>query len=143
MFYKVIKDNKIIDVLDNLVFLKYQPKHKRMILCDENEAQAIFSSDRSKIWHENSLYAIPTDGYDTVSIEEIDEYEYKQLKIFNCKTIEDTIDEFVLNALIGDESQFVASLKRLYDKEIIDKTMIAKLYQDKKISLAIKTQLLN
>lgn len=30
MFYKVIKNGKVIDVLDKLVYLKYQPKYDRM-----------------------------------------------------------------------------------------------------------------
>ena len=55
MYYKVLKNNKVIDVLDKLVFLKYQPKHKIMVLCDENDAQAILSSDKNTIWHEETL----------------------------------------------------------------------------------------
>ena len=96
MFYKVIKDNKVIDVLDRLVFLKYQPKHNRMIFCDEDDAQAIYSSDGEYIWHEESLYNIPVSGYDTVHLEEIDEYEYKQLKVLNMKSPESIIDEYNL-----------------------------------------------
>lgn len=102
MFYKVLKDDKIIDVLDRLVFLKYQNKHNRMIFCDINEAQAIFSSDRKHIWHEESLYKIPVDGYDTVKVEEIDEYEYEQLKMLNGKTIQEVIDAYTL-LLIQEE----------------------------------------
>lgn len=102
MFYKVLKDNKIIDVLDSLVFLKYQKKHNRMIFCDINEAQAIFSSDRKHIWHEESLYKIPVDGYDTVKVEEIDKYEYEQLKMLNGKTIQEVIDAYTL-LLIQEE----------------------------------------
>lgn len=97
MFYKVIKDNKVIDVLNRLVFLKYQKKHNRMIFCDENEAQAIYSSDGEYIWHEESLYNVPVSGYDTVRIEEIDEYEYRQLKMLNNKTPQEIIDAFVLS----------------------------------------------
>lgn len=96
MFYKVIKNNKVIDVLDHLIYLKYQPKHKIMVLSDENEAQAILSSDNETIWHEKTLYKIPVDGYDTVELIEIDEYEYKQLKALNMKTPEAIIDEFLL-----------------------------------------------
>ena len=96
MFYKVIKDNKIIDVLDRLVYLKYQKKHNRMIFCGIEEAQAIHSSDEKYIWHEESLYDIPVSGYDTVKVEEIDEYEYKQLKVLNMKTPESIIDEYNL-----------------------------------------------
>ena len=96
MYYKVLKDNKVIDVLDSLIYLKWQPKHKIMVLSDENEAQAILSSDGNSIWHEETLYKIPVSGYDTVRIEEIDEYSYKQLKMLNGKTPESIIDEYNL-----------------------------------------------
>ena len=99
MYYKVIKDNKVIDVLDHLIYLKYQPKHKTMILCDEDEAQAILSSDKNYIWHEKTLYNIPASGYDTVELVEIDSYEYRQLKTLNLKTPEEIIDEFLLNLI--------------------------------------------
>lgn len=96
MYYKVMKNNKVIDVLDNLTYLKWQDKHKTMILTDENDAQAILSSDKNTIWHEETLYRIPVSGYDTVKIEEIDEYEYKQLKVLNMKSPESIIDEYNL-----------------------------------------------
>ena len=101
MFYKVIKDGKVIDVLDKLIFLKYQPKHKIMVLCSESEAQAILSSDKNTIWHEETYYNIPehADCYDTVSVVEIYEYEYKQLKMLNGKTPEEIIDNFVKTLL--------------------------------------------
>lgn len=96
MYYKVIKDGKVIDVLDKLIYLKYQPKHKTMILTDENDAQAILSSDKNTIWHERSLYKVPVAGYDEVDIEVVDEYEYKQLKALNMKSPEAIIDEYNL-----------------------------------------------
>lgn len=99
MFYKVIKNNHVIDVLDKLIFLKYQPKHKIMVLCDESEAQAILSSDKNHIWHEASLYNIPITGYDTVKLEEIDEYEYNRLKLLNMKSPEEIIDKFVMSLI--------------------------------------------
>ena len=99
MYYKVLKNNKVIDVLDKLVFLKYQPKHKIMVLCDENEAQAILSSDKNTIWHEETLYKIPVDGYENVKIEPIDEFEYKQLKILNGKTPEEIVDLLILDLI--------------------------------------------
>ena len=99
MFYKVIKDGKVIDILDKLVFLKYQKKHNRMIFCDEEDAQAIYSSDGEHIWHEESLYNIPVSGYDTVCVEQIDEYEYKQLKILNYKTPLEIVDAFLMELI--------------------------------------------
>ena len=97
MYYKVLKNNKVIDVLDKLIYLKYQPKHKIMVLSDENEAQAILSSKKNTIWHEKSLYRVPTDElkFDTVELIEIDKYEYEQLKMLNGQTPEESIDAFV------------------------------------------------
>lgn len=96
MYYKVMKGDKVIDVLNRLVYLKYQERYNRMILCDEDEAQAILSSDEKYIWHEETLYNIPVSGYDTVRLEEIDEYEYNQLKILNGKTAQQIVDEYTL-----------------------------------------------
>lgn len=96
MFYKVMKNNKVIDVLDNLIYLKWDSKHKIMVLTDENFAQAILSSDKNTIWHERTLYKVPVDGYDCVDVEEIDEFEYKQLRVLNMRTPESIIDEYNL-----------------------------------------------
>ena len=99
MFYKVLKDNKVIDVLDNLVYLKWQDKHKIMVLTNERDAQAILSSDRRYVWHVDGMYDVPVDKYDTVTLQKIDEYEYKQLKVLNMKSPEAIIDEFVLSLI--------------------------------------------
>lgn len=96
MFYKVLKNNKVIDVLDCLTYLKWQPKNKIMLLSDLDEAQAILSSDGNIIWHIEGFYDLPIEGYDTAKIVEIDEYEYKQLKILNCKSLEEILDEYTL-----------------------------------------------
>jgi hypothetical protein len=99
MYYKVLKNNRVIDVLDNLIYLKWEPKHKIMVLSDENQAQAILSSDKNTIWHEKTLYNVPVSGYDTVEVFEIDEYEYKQLKMLNMSTPEEIIDSFLLSLI--------------------------------------------
>lgn len=94
MYYKVMKNGRVIDVLTHLVFTKYQPKHKIMITCSEDEAQAILSSDGRYIWHISGLYNVPADGYDTVELAEADVYEYEDLKRLNLKTREEIIDEY-------------------------------------------------
>ena len=101
MYYKVLKNNKVIDVLDQLIYLRYQPKHKIMVLCDENEAQAILSSDKNTIWHEKSLYNIPVSehNYETVEVVPIDKFDYEQLKILNLKTPEEIIDTLMLELI--------------------------------------------
>ena len=110
MYYKVMKNNKVIDVLDRLIFLKYQPKHNIMVFCDESEAQAILSSDQNSIWHEVSMYKIPVSGYDTVRLEEIDNYEYRQLKMLNMKTPEEIIDSYTILLLESEVLWCIASL---------------------------------
>ena len=121
MYYKVVCDNKVIDVLDNLVYLKYQPKHNRMLLCKEPEAQAVFSSDRKEIWHVEGLYDLPVVGYDTVQLIPIDKYEYRRFKVFSGKTPEEIVDGFVKLVLIDKEvDQLAESLTRLYKRQEID-----------------------
>lgn len=105
MYYKVIKNNKVIDVLDNLTYLKWQPKHKTMILSDINEAQAFLSSGKNDFYHERTLYNIPSDAdveYETVDLIEINQFEYEQLRVLNLKTPEEIIDNFVLSLLEGN-----------------------------------------
>lgn len=96
MYYKVLKNDRVIDVLDNLVFVKYQKKHNIMIGCLEHEAQAIVSSDGEHIWHVDGMYRVPVEGYDTVQLVDINKYEYEQLKMLNGRTPDEIIDEMVL-----------------------------------------------
>lgn len=99
MYYKAMIGSRVVDVLDRLIFLKYQPKHNTMVLCDESEAQAILSSDTNTIWHESTLYNIPVSGYDTVTLVEIDKHEYSQLKMLNGKTPQEIIDAYTLSLI--------------------------------------------
>ena len=101
MYYKVLKDNKVIDVLDHLTFVKYQKKHNIMVACLKSEAQAIISSDKKHFWHVDGLYALPVDDCDTVELVEIDKYEYEKLKMLNLSTPEEIIDNLVLSLIEG------------------------------------------
>lgn len=101
MYYKVIKNNKVIDVLDRLIFVKYQEKNNLMIACARNVAQAIMSSDCNYIWYVEGLQRIPVAGYDTVEIVQIDKYEYDQLKLFNLRSVSEIIDEYTLQLIEG------------------------------------------
>ena len=79
MYYKVIKNNEVIDILRNINYIKYQEKHKILLLCDIKEAQAILSSDGKCGWHIEGLYNFPLD--DTAGeIGEITKTEYEKLK---------------------------------------------------------------
>ena len=134
MFYKVIYNNKVIDVLDKLVYLRYRVKHDRMVLCKEDKAQAILSSDQEHIWHVEGFYNIPVDRYETVRIEKIDEFEYRQLKTLNNKTSEGVIDDFVEMLLDNEIELLMDSLKRLYDNKRINKSKVIELCNSGKIT---------
>ena len=101
MYYKVVKNNKVIDVLDHLKYFKWQSKHGIMLLTDVSDAQVVLSSDESTFWHTETLYKLPDDApkYEIVELISIEEHEYKQLKALNMKTPEAIIDEFVLSLL--------------------------------------------
>lgn len=98
MYYKVMQNGNVVDVLDRLIFLKYLPKHNVMVHCDIDEAQAILSSDQNIIWHVDILFKAP-DEYDTVSLKEITKTEYEQLKALNGKTPQEIIDAYTLSLL--------------------------------------------
>lgn len=101
MYYKVLKNGSVIDVLDHVAFVMYQEKHQIMVQCDEDHAQGFLSSDGNHIWHTDALYRIPVAGYDTVELVEIDRYDYERLKMLNLKTPEEIIDAYTLSLLEG------------------------------------------
>lgn len=92
--WKVIKNKKVIDVLDRLVYVRYQIKNKTLLLCDESEAEGILSSDGKHAYHTITLRKFPVDIYDSAEIEEIDIYEYERLKTLHVKTPEEIIDDY-------------------------------------------------
>lgn len=79
MYYKVIKNNEVVDILRNINYIKYQEKHKILLLCDIKEAQAILSSDGKCGWHIEGLYNFPLDNT-ACEIVEITKTEYEKLK---------------------------------------------------------------
>lgn len=101
MFFKVIKNNKIIDLVQNPKYIKYQKKHNVMLLCDENEAEGIVSSDGNHYWHVEGFPTMKNISVQTVSLVEIDEYEFNQLKILNGRTIEEILDAYTLSLVEG------------------------------------------
>ena len=71
MYYKVIKNDEVVDVLNHILYIKYQE--------NITEAQAILSSDGKYGWHIEGLYNFPPDN-DIYAIKEISKYEYDKLK---------------------------------------------------------------
>lgn len=79
MYFKVMKDNDIVDVLDHIVYIKYQKKHDLFLICNIKDSQAVLSSDGKYGWHIEGLYNFPPDNT-TYKIEEISKFEYDNLK---------------------------------------------------------------
>ena len=99
MFYRVVKNGRTIDVLDKLMYCKYQLKHKIILNCSESEAEGILSSDNKTAYHLSSLNPFPVDIFDTVILEKVNEHEYEQLKKQHCMSAEEIIDQYTASLL--------------------------------------------
>lgn len=132
MYYKVVKDGIILDVLDDVRYVKYQKKHNIFLTCDPREGQGIYSSDRSRVWHVKGLNAIPVSGYEAVELIEIDQIEYQQRKQFNKKTANELMDAFTVGLAEGRTLQLVESLVRCYKNNSLNESQI-KMFVEKNL----------
>lgn len=79
MYYKIICNNQIIDVIENIRYVKYLPKTKKSIVVDERQANGIVSSDGSQIYHLYGTKDTFNEKKLTVSVKPIEEEEYLRL----------------------------------------------------------------
>lgn len=81
MFYKIVLDGMVIDVVDGLNYVKYQERNGLTLLGSEADAYGILSSDSSTIWHVEGLQDPPA-GFTgaTVSAVEIEAEEAEELR---------------------------------------------------------------
>lgn len=126
MLYKVINDTTVLDVLDTLIYVRYQGKNGVLAVCPESKANGILSSDSIVVWHLDTLPEFPVDGYETVSIVEIDEEEYNALKDALDKNKEQDVDipvedNYIPNMITLD---FLKSSKTSEMSEVCNKTII-------------------
>ena len=79
IFYKILADGKVLDVND--VFLRWQPRHGIMIVCDPAKAEFICPRHCSGYYHPSWLNKPPEAAvYDgEIDAEEITEAEYRAL----------------------------------------------------------------
>ncbi len=99
MYYKVIHNKKVIDVLDSLQFCKYQLKHKTLLLCDEKDAQGILSSSGDTAYHIPTCLPFPVDIFPTVSLKEITKSEYDSFTRLHLKTAEQITEELIVELM--------------------------------------------
>lgn len=79
MYYKVMINGNVVDVLDHILYVKYQSKYDLLLLCDTKEAQAVLSSSGKYGWHIAGLYNFPPDNQE-YHITEITRFEYDKIK---------------------------------------------------------------
>lgn len=77
-FYKVIESGKVIDVLQNPIFVKKSTRG-HIISCDISEAAGVVSSDCNSIRHIAGRDEIPDTDWKDAELADIDETEYKEL----------------------------------------------------------------
>lgn len=79
MYYMVIKDKTIIDVLSNVIFVRTQVVHNRLMVCNQEYAEGILSSDTNTIYYASDFIEENVKNYPVVSLVEIDEEKYNSL----------------------------------------------------------------
>lgn len=81
MFYKVMHNNMLIDLLTGVEYVRYLPRQKRTVMTDSQSANGVMGSDHNTVYH---LFGRPN-TFDTtvrtVEIMEISEEEYGRLSM--------------------------------------------------------------
>ena len=79
-YYKIVIDNKTVNIAKSYGFLKYQIENNILLYCPKIEAQYIQSKDE-KLYHANWMRKIVVDefSYKEAIVEEISEEEYDEI----------------------------------------------------------------
>lgn len=104
--YKILHNNQIIDVMEDVRYVKYLPKLQKLIAVDKAQANGIVSSDGDTIYHILGTKNTFNTKKLSVQIIEITKEEYKALTT-QIKEQED------LNNRINELEKLV---KELYSK---------------------------
>ena len=101
MYYKILKDDKIIEVTDSLQYVWIPNGSKKLLICSQKDAQGVVSADGKTVWHLRGFYDFPFGNYETVEAIAITKEEYHQWKALNGRTPEEIIDEYTLSLIEG------------------------------------------
>lgn len=79
MFYKVIHNNMLVDLLTDVQWIRYLPKQKRVVMTDSQSANGIMGSDHNTLYHLSGRpYTFDTE-IKSVEIVKISEEEFDRL----------------------------------------------------------------
>ena len=79
IMYKILHNNQIIDVMEDVRYVKCLPKSQKLIAVDKAQANAVVSSDGDTIYHILGTKNTFNTKKLSVQIIEITEEEYKEL----------------------------------------------------------------
>lgn len=80
MFYKVMFNNMVVDLLTEARWVRYLPNSKRLVATDSQAANGIMGSDHDTVYH---LFGKPytfVNDVKTVEVIKIDGLEYERLQ---------------------------------------------------------------
>jgi hypothetical protein len=100
-YFKIIRNCKVVDLLSyetSPTYVKYQFANKILVRSSLKNAQGIVS-DNEKVYHTSSLLPFPVESYPTVTLEEITENEYEQIKNLEFKTADEIRQELMMDIL--------------------------------------------
>ena len=80
MYYKLLSENKIVDAVEGLEFVRFQKRNGIFISCKEEYAQAVISSGGQRIWLLSELDDERFADFQVVDYSEIGELEYLAIR---------------------------------------------------------------
>jgi len=81
MFYKIIRDNEVVDALDYLQYVRVQRVDNSLICCPAQYGQGILGSNGEDKWYSSGYVAgANVNSYPEVEIIGIEENEYSEIK---------------------------------------------------------------
>lgn len=116
MFYKVIKENTIVDAMESVSYVRQNLINKVIISSTAEICNGILSSDGTTIWHLEGQPEFTQGEFETVKLVEIEESEYTQIKeVLTDSTSVDVDDERIRQPMTTTEmlEKFDAMQERL------------------------------
>lgn len=106
--YKIIENNQIIDVIDNIQFVKCLPQSQKIIAVDKRQANGIVSSDGDTIYHILGTPNVFNDFKHSVTYTKIEEEEYLKLTT-------QMKENYALEKKVEELEQMILSLKQIIE----------------------------
>lgn len=80
MYYKALQDKKIVDVYDDLLYVRYSKIAGMPILCKANDSpMGIVQRNGECIYHVDGWSEFPDGDYETVTLAEITAEDYEEI----------------------------------------------------------------